>query len=66
MRHYFGTARDLRNWVDDMTSDWCERGDGDVDEIVAAISDLDPPRYGDDWTEYLENLPALEALLKSE
>lgn len=50
------TNRDLRNWVDDMTNNYLQRTDGDVDTITNGIQDDDHPAWGTDWSDYLETL----------
>lgn len=58
MTRIITTRRDLRNYVDEMTSGWYERSDDDIDAIVESILGCpDCPRYGADWTEFLANLP---------
>lgn len=57
------TKRDLRNWVDDVTSGWGERTDADVDAITDAIQADDHPAWGVDWSDYLDSLPELTTFL---
>lgn len=45
----------LRSWVRDHIDP--ELDEGHVDAITDAIRDLDHPRYGGDWTEFLAGLP---------
>jgi hypothetical protein len=63
MRRTMTTNRDLRNWVDDVTSGWVERTDADVDAITDTIQAMDHPRWGADWSEWLDGLPELTELL---
>ena len=63
MRTTMTTRRDLRNWVDNATSDWLVRADTDVDNITDAIQVLDHPAWGTDWTAWLDRLPDLTDLL---
>lgn len=52
------TLADLRNWVDEHTSDWHDRQDAEVDAITEAISRRpDCPAWGEDWTEFFATLP---------
>jgi hypothetical protein len=55
MYHTMTTIDDLRNWVDGATSDWMNREDDDVDRITAVIRDSDCPRWGADWSDYLQS-----------
>jgi len=52
----FSSRDDLRQWLNDrMTSD---ATNGDILAVVDAIAaDHDRPRYGADWSAYLETLP---------
>lgn len=58
------TVADLRNWVDSVTSNWWERTDAQVAELVQVIRSLpDCPNWGADWSEFLDALPELSELL---
>ena len=48
------TRSDLRNWIWERISDATE---ADIESITNAIQADDHPRWGNDWTEYLESLP---------
>jgi len=50
------TANDLRNWIDDATSNWHNRTDADMQRILDAIRADNCPAWGDDWQDYLETL----------
>ena len=56
------TRNDLRNWVDDHTTGWLERDDADVERITDAIQAMDHPRWGTDWSEFLDALPELDVI----
>ena len=57
MRHHITTVRDIRNWAaehagDNMSAD-------DIEAIADAIRSRDDcPAWGEDWTDYLDSLPA--------
>jgi hypothetical protein len=57
------TKTDLRNWVDSATANWHERTDEDVDTITDALQSLDHPRWGSDWSDFLESCDELSVWL---
>ena len=63
MQNRMTSKTDLRNWVDTATSDWMERTEKDVADITGAIQGMDHPRWGSDWTEFLDSLPELGMLV---
>lgn len=63
MKYIFGTVRDLRQWVEQVTAGWVERAESDVDTITQAIHAGDHPAWGTDWTDFLNSLPDLGELL---
>jgi hypothetical protein len=55
MSTIFTTIKDVRNWVDSATSNWDDRTDEQVSELVDIVrSNIN---YGQDASEYLESLP---------
>jgi len=56
---------DIETYVDDTHADFCECGLRDA--IVAAIQGADHPRYGDDWSAWLEeNIEVLRDKVNAE
>jgi hypothetical protein len=56
------TRDDLANWIDGMTDGWDRRTDADVEAMAETVRAMDHPRWGGDWSEFLEGLDLLALL----
>ncbi len=57
------SVQDIRNWVDNATSDWLDRDDTEIEMIVAYLrSQDDCPAWGTDWSSYLESKDRMNAV----
>jgi hypothetical protein len=56
------TRDDLRNWIDSRTDGWDVRSDADVEAMTEAVRAMDHPRWGGDWSDFLEDLDLLALL----
>lgn len=65
-RYVISTVRDLRNWVDGVTSGWGERADTDVGTITEALRAGEHPAWGTDWADFLGALPDLTELVSND
>jgi hypothetical protein len=52
------TKRDLRNYLDDATTNYMGRTDADLDAMTDAVQAMGHPAWGTDWTEFFSRLPA--------
>ncbi|MFY4731211.1 hypothetical protein [Nitrospira sp. BLG_2] len=56
------SRKDLRNWCYEHTNNW---SDNDIEQLTDAIqSHPDRPQWSQDWTAFLNSLPALEAVVE--
>jgi hypothetical protein len=56
------TRDDLRNWIASRTDGWDVRSDADVEAMTEAVRAMDHPRWGGDWSDFLEDLDLLALL----
>lgn len=56
------SRKDLRNWCYEHTNNW---SDNQIESLTDALqSHPNRPQWAQDWSEFLNNLPALEAVVE--